>query len=86
MAPKIDNIIIRKFEIIADETNRRRNSDDSSGDHSYTEYCEYHSSWTVSNATSTSKEIASREREEVSQNMMMRTQTPQSFFPLSFLA
>ena len=65
------------FEITIDQTNRRRSSDDSSGDHSYTEYCYYyHSSATISNAISTSKQAASREREEVSHNM--RTHTPLS--------
>ncbi|KAL0684686.1 hypothetical protein Bca4012_051534 [Brassica carinata] len=78
-------ITICLLKITVDETNSHRNSDDSSGDHSYTGYYYYHSSATTLNVISTSKQTASGEREVVFHNM--RTQTPQSFFfPLSFVA
>ncbi|WZZ35308.1 hypothetical protein YC2023_018709 [Brassica napus] len=54
------------------------------GDHSYSEYYYYNSSTTTENAFSTSKQTVPRERGEVFHNMS--TQTPRSFFPLSFLA
>jgi hypothetical protein len=50
-APYIDNNSnVYVIKITVGETNRRRNSDDSSGDHNYTEYYYDHSSETTLSA------------------------------------